>query len=190
MIVELTVKLLDCFSNLYKRYNLSHKKYHEFYLKVDGFYFCNKRMCLMVIIKVRKKRSVEIKRLQEIINEKDYIGELHPADACILGMLANSEKNGLFKGHHEWQKIIKIKDFYCFAKSDPILTVSKRYTNQKGVQVTALKSNILGREIEIPTLELCKNQVLLYSIDPLQAISIGYDVGELFVRNFESQFPY
>lgn len=61
--------------------------------------------------------------------------------------------------------------------------VSSKYINQQSDEIVVLRSKFLNKEIELPATELCKNQALLYALDSFQAVAIGYDVSESFIRN-------
>ena len=109
--------------------------------------------------------------------------ELHPADACIIGILANNDRNGLTGMSREnSNNIHRLKEYHCFIKSEPLLTVIKKYFDHSNNEITVLGSKYLQKEIEIPTLELLKNEALLYALDCHQAMSIGYDISELHFR--------
>jgi hypothetical protein len=158
--------------------------YGHFWPTSDGYYYCKKQKCTLAVIRVRNKRTTESIPLMEIINDKDYLKELHPVDACILGVLANNDRNGIIDNSIiGWKKMNRSKEYNCFVKSEPILEISRKYTNALGVDIVALHSKLLHREIEVSMLDLCRNQALLYALDSHQAIAIGYDISEFYVRN-------
>ncbi|HLB43181.1 MAG TPA: hypothetical protein VJN02_10145 [Gammaproteobacteria bacterium] len=156
---------------------------YEYYLKLDGYYYCEQQKCMMTIIRIRNKRTIEKIPLHEIVNDKNYLKELHPLDTCTIGILANNERNGVInKNNIGWKKMIRSKECHCFVKADAILEISGKYLNSQGLEMAKLHSRILHKEIEVPVLELCKNQALLYALGSIQAISLGYDVSESIIR--------
>ncbi len=45
-----------------------------------------------------------------------------------------------------------------------------------------LRSSLLKKEIEVPTLELYKNKALHHALDSFQAIAVGYGASEFHIR--------
>jgi hypothetical protein len=137
----------------------------------------------MAVIRIRNKRTTDIIPIRELVTDKKYLQELHPMDACIIGLLANNERNGL---RNEkcigWQKMHRFKDILCCTKSEPLLEVSKTYIKTDGTDMTVLRTKHFTKQIEIPTIELLKNQALMYGLDNFQAIAIGYGISEYIIR--------
>ena len=170
--------------NLYGNFGISLDGHHEYFLKLDGYYYCKKQNKNIAVIRVRNKRTADKLSIQEIINDKDYLKELHPADACILGIIANNERNGVInKEHLGWNKMSRSKEYDCFVKSPVILEVVKKYHDSIGNEMVILYSKVLNKEIKINAIDLCKNQALLYALGSFQALSMGFDASELIVRN-------
>ena len=177
------MKIVNGLKNSYVRYWSTKKSRSEFYLKLDGYYFSKKQNCTILVIQVRHKRTVDRINITDVMTEKNLILELHPVDACVIGILANNERNGLVDTTCEgWEKMKRLKHDYCFIKSKPILRVSKKYFDRHGHEITILYSPCLKQEIKISTIELSKNEALLYALDPLQAISVGYGASESYLR--------
>ena len=171
------------FKNIYGRFWSTKDGQSEYYLKLDGYYFCKKQNKTIVIIRVRNKRTIDRIPVCEVIKDKNLVRELHPADACIVGMLANNERNGVIDTYCDsWQKMKRFKQLVCFVKSNPILQVSRKFVDKENNEITVLRSACLDKEIEIMTKDLAKNEALLYALDTFQAISIGYDVSESEIR--------
>lgn len=171
------------FKNIYGRFGATKNGQFEYYLKLDGYFFVKKQNKIMVIIRVRNKRTVDRMYVSDIIRDKNLIRELHPADACIVGMLANNERNGFVDmSCDSWQKMKRFKQLVCFIKSSPILEVSRKFIDKENNEITVLHSPCLDKEIKIHTNELAKNEALLYALDTFQAISIGYDASECQLR--------
>lgn len=176
-------KIFFEFKNLYGRFGKAANGFSEYYLKLDGYYYCCKQNCVMIIIRVRNKRLVQKIPVKDAVNDKALIKELHPADACAIGILANNKRNGIADASpNDSNNVRRLKEYHCFIKSDPLLTVVKKYFDHTNNEITVLGSKFLPKEIEIPTLELLKNEALLYALDCQQAISIGYDISELHLR--------
>lgn len=183
--LKLFQHLFSNLRNVYGRFWTSQEGYREYYLKLDGYYFCTQNNKTLLIIRVRNKRTVDILSIQDVVNDKTYLKELHPVDACIIGILAHHEKNNLIKNtNHKISEIIRFDENYCFIKAEPILQIVKKYTNNDEVQLTVLRSKCLRKEIEIPTNELYKNPALLYALDSFQAISVGYDASEFSYKEY------
>jgi hypothetical protein len=176
-------KVLFNFKNLYGNFWLRPDGFREYYLKLDGYYYNEKRKFHIAIIRIRNKRTFEEIPIKDIINDKDYLKELHPVDTFAIGLIANNERNGIIsKNNVGWRKMCRAKNYECAVKSEPILYITKKYTNKENVEIIVLRSNILNKEIEIPTVELFKNHALLYSIGNYQAIEIGFDASEFFLK--------
>ena len=107
--VNLFKNYLSNLRNLYGRFWTLPDGYKEYYLKLDGYYFCTKKNRFFLIIRVRNKRTVDILAIEDVINDKNYLKELHPADACIVGILANNERNGVFNEIDN--KLFKIRSY-------------------------------------------------------------------------------
>jgi hypothetical protein len=172
------------FKNLYGHFWRNSDGFYEYYLKLDCCYYSKWKKCLIAVIRLRNKRIADKIPIGEIVNDKEYIIQLHPLDACTIGIFANNERNGIIdKDAISWQKINRLKEYKCNIKSEPILQINNKYIEQTGEEVVVLYSKILNRTVNISVTELCKNQALLYAIGSNQAISIGYDVSESFIRN-------
>lgn len=171
------------FKNIYGRFWSTKDGFSEYYLKLDGYYFCKKQNKSIVIIRVRNKRTIDRIPAGEIINDKNLVRELHPADACIVGMLANNDRNGVIDIYCDsWQKMKRFKQLMCFVKSNPILQISRKFFDSENNEITVLRSPCLDKEIQIKTQDLAKNEALLYALDAFQAVSIGYDASESEIR--------
>lgn len=186
-IMSKNLNLVSIFKDKIKtfRWNLwvTRDGWGEYYLKVDGYYFCNKRKKIVAVIRVRHKRVTDIVPLNEIVNNKHYLQELHPIDVFFIGLLANNERNGMVEdGITGWKKMSRLKDYRCFVKSEPILDISRKYYDGSGVEMIVLFSRLIKKEITISISELCNNLALICAIDAFQAISIGYDVSESYLR--------
>ena len=178
------LNFVNSLKNLYGHFWQTPEGFYKYYLKLDGYYFCRWKKCTVAVIQIRNKRTAKVLPLFEILNDKDYLKELHPADACILGILANNERNGIIDHNYVgWRQMNRSKEYKCIIKSEPILEVSRKYTNQDADEIIVLHSKFSNKEIEISATELCKNQALLYALDSSQTISIGYDASESLIRN-------
>ena len=89
MFFSLCTRFLNHLKNLYGHFWNRSDGLKEYYLKLDGYYFCQKKRLLFVILKVRYKRTVDIIEIQDLLTYKNYINELHPIDAYIIGILAH-----------------------------------------------------------------------------------------------------
>ena len=187
MVFQIYKSVFSEFKNLFGRYGRSNDGIYEYYLKLDGYYFCEKRKKTYLIIRVRNKRIVEKYDINSAIKDKHLIQQLHPADACIIGILANNERNHIFDADFNGIKNMRrLKDHRCFVKSNPILRISRKYFDQNKNEITVLYSPCIDKEINITTIDLLNNEALLYAIEPFQAISIGYDVSESFFRKLNA----
>ena len=174
--------LAQC-KNLYGRYWKSKSGDLEYYLKLDGYYYCSKQKCIMIIIRVRNKRIIDKMRVKDAVKDKRLVRELHPADACVIGFLANKDINGLANENcYGVKNIQRLREYRCFIKSEPLLSVVRRYFDSEDNEITILKSKHFAKEIEISTIELSQNEALLYALDCYEAIAVGYDVSELHLR--------
>ena len=160
------------------------EKIPKYFLKLDGYYYCEKKKRTIAVIRVRNKRTVEQIPIKQIAFDENYLRSLHPLDACIIGILSNNERNGIIdKDASGWKKMQRLKSCYCFTRTNPILKISGKYTDSMGVEITTLHSEILNKEIQISTIELAKNQALLYSLNSFDAISVGYNISEQYIKN-------
>ena len=183
MLSQIYKDIVSEFKNIYGRFWSTKQGNFEYYLKLDGYYFCKKLNQTIVIIRVRNKRTIEKISVKKAIRDKNLVKELHPADACIIGMLANNERNNIADTSCDgWQKMKRFKQLCCFVKSNPILNISRKYFDRCGQEITVLHASCLDKEIEIPTIELFKNEALLYALDTFQAVSVGYDASESEIR--------
>lgn len=187
IIFRVVLYLSSCLIRLKHTYGCyldAYIKNRKYFLKLDGYYFCKKRNTYMAIIRVRNKRSTDELPIQEIIRDRAYLDELHPVDACILGIIANNERNGLISESHSGRhNMQRSKGYNCLNKSTAILEVVKKYSSDKNDMVE-LYSKILNKEISIHKIDLCKNHDLLYALGSLEALSIGFDTSEHFVSNY------
>lgn len=183
IIINIFNHFINNFKNIYGRFWKNLYGLKEYYIKLDGYYYCTKQRCYMAVMRIRNKRTIDIIPLNKIVSDKEYLMELHPADACVIGILANIERNEIFDNSCVgWKKMIRLKDYTCFVKSESILEICKKHINKDGVEFITLRSKFIEKETEIETLELCKNQALLYALDSFQTISLGYDASESFMR--------
>ena len=105
----------------------------EYYLKLDGYFYSKRQRCTIAVIRVRNKRATDLIAVNKIITDKNYLRELHPVDACLIGIIANNERNGIVnKDRCSLQKMYRFRDFACFIKFDSLLTISKIYTRTFG----------------------------------------------------------
>lgn len=183
MLSKIYDEIWDGFKNIYGRFWATTQGFSEYFLKIDGYYFSKKQNCTIVVLQVRNKRTIEKVPIKKMISDKKLVKELHPADACFIGILANNEINKLVDVNCDgWQKMKKLREHNCFIRSGSILKVHKRYFDKEGKYITVLRSPSLAQEIEIPTVELSKNEALLYALDHFEAISVGYDASESYLR--------
>ena len=68
-------------------------------------------------------------------------------------------------------------------KFKPRLKITKTYFDQHGQETMSLYLPSLNKEMEISTVELLKNRALLHSLEPLQALSVGYSASESWLRH-------
>src|SRR3990167_9226336 len=116
------------FKNLYGHFWQTTDGFYEYYLKLDGCYYSTWKKCTVAVIRIRNKRTADKIPISEIVNDKEYLKELHPADACIIGILANNERNGIIDSQNiGWLKMHRSKEYKCTIKSEPILEVSAKY---------------------------------------------------------------
>jgi hypothetical protein len=171
------------FRNLYGHFWQNSDGFYEYYLKLDGCYYSTWKKCVIAVVRVRNKRIADKIPIREIVNDKEYITQLHPLDACLIGIFANNERNGIIDKNISGQKMHRLKEYKCNVKSEPILQIRDKYIDQSEKETVVLYSKILNKSVNISINELFKNQALLYAIGSNQAISIGYDVSESFIRN-------
>src|SRR3990167_5020890 len=181
MLLQAYRNIISEFKNVFGRYWKSSAGIYEYYLKLDGYYFCNKEKRTYLIIRVRNKRIIEKYDVNSSVKDKYLIKQLHPADACIIGILANNERNKIFESDFNGIKnMCRFKDHGCIFKSNPILCVSRKYFDHNNNEITVLYSPCIKKEINIPTLDLLENEALLYTLDSYQAVSVGYDISESY----------
>ena len=143
------LNFVNSLKNLYGHFWQTPEGFYKYYLKLDGYYFCRWKKCTVAVIQIRNKRTAKVLPLFEILNDKDYLKELHPADACILGILANNERNGIIDHNYVgWRQMNRSKEYKCIIKSEPILEVSRKYTNQDADEIIVLHSKFSNKEIE------------------------------------------
>ncbi len=173
----------NTFKNLFGRFWSTSEGYCEYYLKLDGYFYCQNQKCTFAVIRVRHKRTTETIAVSEIINDPEYLCELHPNDAFVIGLLANNDRNGIIDDNIVgWRKMRRSKEYFCFIKSEPVLEISKKTITDAGTEAIVLHSKYSDKYMEIPMIDLCKNQALLYALDSYEALSVGYDVSEIYAR--------
>ncbi len=176
-------KFLLNIKNLYGRFGENQDGYKEYFLKLDGYFFSKKENGYIAVIRVRNKRTTDLITIKDIIQDKLYLRELHPYDNCILGILANEERNGNINIQYTGVKnMCRLRDHQCIIKSEPALRIIKTYANNEGIEITILEAKYLGKQLEIPTIALSENQALLYALDQFEAISVGFNASEYIVK--------
>ena len=177
--LEWTRKLIERILNyLYKK-----NKKDEYYLKLEGYYFNRYQDSYFVVIRPRNKRYFEKISLKEILNHKEYIKELHPIDACILGVLVNQQNNGFFdEACNSLRKMNRFKDHACFYKINQLLEITKKFISQNGIEAMIIKSNHHQKEFLITIEDIWRKRELLHGINSLQAIEVGYNISEYFIQ--------
>lgn len=182
-ISRLVFNYFNQLKNLYGNFGSCHNGEKEYYLKLDGYYFCDQKKCTVVVLRIRNKRTSETSPVLELVNDKNYLKEIHPFDAFIIGVLSNNERNGIIdKNCLNFRNMNRTKDYYCNTKFSPVLEVIGAYYNEHNVKITILKSKFLNKQIEVSSTELCNNQYLIHSIDSLQALAVGYETSEAFIQ--------
>jgi hypothetical protein len=161
--------------NIFGRFWANEQGRFEYYLKVDGYYFSKKRKTTIVVIQVRNKRTIEKIAIGVLINDKNILEQLHPADSCALGILATNERNGMIDRESiGWKNIKRLNHSGCnFIKFSPVLSLSKQHLDGQGVGIASLYSKDLKQEIEISAVEVSKNINLLSGLNSNHAIAIG-----------------
>lgn len=183
-IIQFIFNYFTRLKNLYGNFWLGEDGKKEYYLKLDGYYFCKRKKCTVAVIRIRNKRTAETTPVLEIVNNKDYLKEIHPFDAFIIGVLSNNERNGIIDKNCIGLKNMKrTSDYYCNTKYPPVLNIIGAYFNEENIKITVLKSRFLNKQIEISSAELCKNHYLIHSIDSLQALAVGYETSEAIIQN-------
>jgi hypothetical protein len=74
----------------------------KYYFKLDGYYYCPSQKCNIAVIRVRNKRAIEKIPIKSIVNDKKYLKQLHPFDTCMVGIIANNERNGIIEKKTLW----------------------------------------------------------------------------------------
>jgi hypothetical protein len=156
---------------------------NEYYLKFDGYYYDEKKNCVMGVIKVRNKRSAQIMPILEIVKDKSIISELCPSDSCILGMVASHENNGLIDRYHTgWENMLYVKDFGQHRKPESLLRVTKKDYLSSGEIMTTVYSAELNTKMEIDATSITSRRDILNNLSSLEALSIGYCASEVELR--------
>lgn len=170
--------------NLYGNFWSCENGEKQYFLKLDGYFYCQTKKCTFVVIRIRNKRTAETIPVFQIVNDKNYLKEIHPFDAFVIGVLSHNERNGIIDTNCIGLKNMnRTKDYYCNTKILPILEVCGAYYNDKNIKITLLKSKFLNKQIEISSPDLCKNHFLIHSIDSLQALAVGYETSEAFIHD-------
>ena len=155
----------------------------EYYLKLDGYYYDQKKNCVMGVIKVRNKRSAQIMPILEMVKDRGIINEICPSDACILGIVASHENNGLVdKSHTGWENMLYVRDFCYHHKPESLLTVTKRDYLSNGDIMTTIYSPELNKRIEIDAISITNCRQILNNLCSFEALSIGYCASEVELR--------
>ncbi len=173
-------KYFNSLTYLYGNFGKNVHGLYEYYLKLDSYYYCKWHKCIMVVIRIRNKRTIDEIPLQQIVLDTNYLSELHPFDAFIIGVLANNERNEVnVQENIGWMNMKRLKEYQCKIKSFPILEVHGQFINHNGDKIIILRSKFLNKKFQVPLEDLCQNPALLYAIDSYQAIGIGYYISEL-----------
>lgn len=157
-------------------------------LMLDSYYYDRKRECSMLIFKVKNKRFLEKIPTQEVVSNRALLQQLGSIDACTIGVLTGLER--YFSVHKTLcpeEKAWRIKDFMCYEKPTPLLQVkSKDYTIERFKKITFV-SKYTGKESEILARDLYKHIHLIKVLDPLEALSVGYDIGDALMEEMGAQ---
>ncbi len=164
--------------------HLSFKEGNDYYFILEGDYFCTKKQVTMLVLRARHQRNVLIRPIQEIAHNKDLIQTLCPIDTFIIGILANKAQNGfndvLYDSAHNMRRL-KNKD--CAVKLNALLQITKTNFDRFGNDAITIYSATANKEINISITELFENKALIYGLDPMQALSLGYNVCEWWIRH-------
>ncbi len=155
----------------------------EYSLLLEGYYFCKKKQLTIAVIRLRNKRTTIEIPVANIVKNKNFVRELSPIDSCILGVLANSEKNGKpDTAVYNLKDMIRLKSRNSIIKYKPILNIIKKSYDKNDCEIITLYSLIHDKKIEISAIDLLKNYALLYSINSLEALAVGYSASESLLR--------
>jgi hypothetical protein len=156
-----------------------HSSVQEYPLKIDGYYYSNKDKGLIIIVRMRNKRMIDKISLQEAALDKFLIEDLHPLDVCLIGILANDERNNdTIDQRMRDGKVVQIRHYHCYIKSKPLLTISETNFYDNGEESLKLKARYFSREITITASDLLRNEALMYALDPEHALRLGFGASE------------
>ncbi len=144
-------------------------KTSEYALKLDYFYYDDKKSSIIVVIKIRNKRVTYNSPIQKILSDKQALSSLHPIDLCILGILYNS--TALISRDNK-SNLARIIDGFHMAKIAPFLQVIGR-ENLNEDEVITLKLKHINKITHISVIELYKNKNLINALQYQDAISLG-----------------
>jgi len=155
----------------------------NYFFILEGDYFCTKKQSSMLVLRARYQRNVLIRPIQEIAHNKDLIQTLCPIDAFIIGTLANKVRNGFTDlTYTSLDNMRRLKNKDCEVKLNSILQITKTNFDQFGYETISIYSTAANKEINISITELFVNKALIYGLDPMQSLSLGYSVSEWWIR--------
>lgn len=151
----------------------------QYYLTLDGYYYCLQKKGYYLVFHVRHKRSVEVRLLRELIKDDEFLSSLHPYDGFIIGVMANKESNDIKDLQHTTlSNMQKIKHFYLRDKIEPLIEINRCYTNQEGNRIIVLKLKAFENLRPINLDELARKFNIIYALSALDALSLGFQTGE------------
>lgn len=183
MLLSICVSVINKLKTILSKLLSNPTALNEYYFVLEGHYFCEKSETTRVIIQIRRKRITFELSVRDIVSNKNFVKKLNPVDACIIGILANNERNKMHDTTYIGIKNMqRLKNNRNTCRFNPILRVTKTYINQNDQEVTILYSAVHGKEIEILSIDLIKNKAFIYALDSLQALSVGYSARESQLR--------
>lgn len=156
----------------------------HYYFILEGDYVCTKKQTTMLVLRARHQRNALIRPLQEIAHNNELIQTLSPIDAFLIGVLANKDQNG-FKdiAYTSLANMRRLKNKHIAVKFNTILQITKTNFDESNHEILSIYSAEANKEMQLSITELFENKALLYGLDPMQALSLGYSVSEWWIRH-------
>jgi hypothetical protein len=157
---------------------------NKYYLTLDSYYY-DKSNQLVFILQVRNKRIFKEIPVEQIIRDNTLIKEINPVDSCILGILSNLYHNKILMKSRSIQRIKKLKSYFPLSKMRPLFFIkSKNYrlNNSHMVELSLIGGK---KEFAVSIFELYKNPSLMLGLDSLEALILGYDISDEWIKSSE-----
>jgi hypothetical protein len=138
----------------------------------------------MVSICLKNKRTTEIEPINNIIFDPNYLNELHQIECCLLGMLANNQRNDvIYSNYIGLANMKRLQNTNYLRNHKPLLEISSQYVNNFNEDIVVLKPKYANNLLPFKILDLINNDDLLSNLSKQDALSIGYTASDFLLKD-------